>query len=63
VQSINSGARVMETTVTDIDLSQRPFVIKTFDSEYQADSIVLATGAKALWLDKKREDKFKGQIH
>src|SRR5207344_2000288 len=60
-QAEHVGARLVSDHVTDVDLAQRPFRI-TCDSGdvYLADSLVIATGAQARWLELPSEQKFKG---
>jgi thioredoxin reductase (NADPH) len=60
-QAEHVGTRIVTDHVTDLDLTQRPFRL-TCDSGdvYIADTVVLATGAQARWLDLPSEQKFKG---
>ena len=60
-QAEHVGTRIVTDHVTNLDLSQRPFRL-TCDSGdvYVADTLVLATGAQARWLDLPSEQKFKG---
>jgi thioredoxin reductase (NADPH) len=60
-QAAHVGARIEHEYVTDLDLSRRPFRI-TCDSgrSLTADSVILATGAKAKWLELPSEQAFKG---
>jgi thioredoxin reductase (NADPH) len=60
-QAEHVGTRIVTDHVNDLDLSQRPFRL-TCDSGdvYLADTVVLATGAQARWLDLPSEQKFKG---
>jgi len=60
-QAEHVGTRIVTDHVNDLDLSGRPFRI-TCDSgdTYIADTVVLATGAQARWLDLPSEQKFKG---
>ena len=55
------GAQIVTDVITDLDLSKRPFTA-TGDSgtEYVADAVILATGARAKWLGLDSEDAFKG---
>jgi len=46
-QAERFGARFEFDTATTIDLSQRPFKIKSFAKEYLADSLIVATGASS----------------
>lgn len=55
------GAEVVFDTITDLDLSQRPFVAHgDSGTEYVADAVILATGAQARWLGLESEETFKG---
>jgi thioredoxin reductase (NADPH) len=60
-QAAHVGARIESEYVVELDLSRRPFAI-TCDSGriLTADALVLATGAKAKWLDLASEESFKG---
>jgi thioredoxin reductase (NADPH) len=58
-QAERSGARVVTTDVTSVDLSARPFKIATGEGEFVAETIIVATGASAKWLDIPSEDKFR----
>jgi thioredoxin reductase (NADPH) len=60
-QAEHVGTRIVTDHVNDLDLSQRPFRL-TCDSGdiYLAETVVLATGAQARWLDLPSEQKFKG---
>src|SRR6478735_5054182 len=60
-QAEHVGTKIVTDHVNDLDLTQRPFRL-TCDSgvTYIADTVVLATGAQARWLDLLSEQKFKG---
>jgi thioredoxin reductase (NADPH) len=58
-QAERSGARVVTTDVTAVDLSARPFKISTGEGEVVAETIIVATGASAKWLDIPSEEKFR----
>ncbi|MEJ2086838.1 MAG: FAD-dependent oxidoreductase, partial [Acidobacteriota bacterium] len=51
------GAKVKFETVTSISLANRPFQISTDAAEYQADTVIVATGASAkqIGLESERE--------
>jgi thioredoxin reductase (NADPH) len=60
-QAEHVGTRVDYEVVTSVDLSNRPFTLKgDGDKNYQADSLIIATGAQAKWLGVPGEDKLKG---
>jgi thioredoxin reductase (NADPH) len=60
-QAEHVGTRIVTDTVTKVELAQRPFRL-TCDSGdvYLVDSLIIATGAQARWLDLPSEQKFKG---
>src|SRR3984957_12614612 len=60
-QAAHVGARIEGETVPRLDLSSRPFRIECDSGRaLAADAIVLATGAKAKWLDIPSEQALKG---
>ncbi len=55
------GTEIIGDIITDLDLSKRPFVAKgDSGTEYVADAVILATGARAKWLGIESEEAFKG---
>jgi thioredoxin reductase (NADPH) len=58
-QAEHSGARVVTTDVTSLDLSARPFKVATGEGEFLAETLIVATGASANWLGIPSEDKFR----
>ncbi len=46
-QSVRFGTRIFTETVTEIDLSKRPFRYKTDEQEGEARAVIIATGATA----------------
>jgi thioredoxin reductase (NADPH) len=60
-QAEHVGTRLVADHVTKLDLKQRPFRIECDSGDvYLAETVVLATGAQARWLDLPSEQKFKG---
>jgi thioredoxin reductase (NADPH) len=60
-QAAHEGTRLIADHVTKIDLARRPFRLDCDSGHvYLADTLVLATGAQARWLDLPSEQKFKG---
>ena len=60
-QAEHVGTRIVTDHVNKADLSRRPFRLETDSGDvYMADTLVLATGAQARWLDLPSEQKFKG---
>ncbi|MGD2165611.1 MAG: thioredoxin-disulfide reductase [Anaerolineae bacterium] len=60
-QAERFGAKVTPETVTKVDFSGRPFIIETFRKRYQAQAVIVATGAAPRRLGVPGEDKFYGR--
>ncbi len=60
-QARHVGTNIVADTITNADLSKRPFRL-TGDSGtiYTADAVIVATGAQAKWLGLPSEQKFQG---
>jgi thioredoxin reductase (NADPH) len=55
------GTEIIGDIIIDLDLKKRPFVAKgDSGTAYTADTVILATGARAKWLGLPSEEKFKG---
>jgi thioredoxin reductase (NADPH) len=60
-QAEHVGTRIVTDHVSSLDLSRRPFRLECDSGDiYMAETVVLATGAQARWLDLPSEQKFKG---
>ena len=59
-QAKSFGTRILVDFVKDVDLNSLPFEIKTEKEVIKSNSIVIATGAKANWLNIKGEQEFMG---
>ena len=59
-QAHRFGARSVYKEVNEVDFSKRPFVLKTYDETYTADSVIIATGASAKLLNIESERKYMG---
>ena len=46
-QAEKFGTDIIQSYVTSVDLSRRPFVVRTTDQEFLAESLIIATGASA----------------
>jgi thioredoxin reductase (NADPH) len=46
-QAEKFGAEIIQNYVTTVDLCAQPFVVKTAEAEYQARTVIIATGASA----------------
>ena len=60
-QAANVGATIISDTIMSIDFSRRPFVcVGESGDSYEAEALVIATGATAKWLGIPSEQKFSG---
>ena len=59
-QAENSGARLIQGEVTEVDFSSYPFKAKAGQTTYEAMSLIIATGATAKWLGLPSETEFRG---
>lgn len=61
MQAENVGTKIVNDYVEKVDLSQRPFKVFTGSrTEYEAESIIICTGAEARWLGTPTEQEFMG---
>jgi thioredoxin reductase (NADPH) len=60
-QAERFGTDFVTDDVTRVDFSERPFRVWTDDTEYQARSVIVATGASARWLGLESEERLKGR--
>ncbi|MFL2757685.1 MAG: thioredoxin-disulfide reductase [Paracoccaceae bacterium] len=55
------GCQIVHDMVTSLELSKRPFIANCDSGlSYEADAVILATGARAKWLGLDSEEYFKG---
>ena len=55
------GAKMVYETVESVSLASHPLVVKTEKAEYQAKTIIIATGAEANWLNLENEQRLRGK--
>jgi len=62
-QSVHQGVEIKTEDVNKVDVSKRPFRIWAGDDneEYLAETLIIATGAQAKWLDIPSEHALKGK--
>jgi len=61
LQAEHVGTEIIADLITEADLKRRPFWLKgDSGTEYTADTLIIATGAKARWLELPSEQKFQG---
>ncbi|MES2728488.1 MAG: thioredoxin-disulfide reductase [Pseudomonadota bacterium] len=60
-QALHVGTQLEHDMIVDLDVSKRPFTVRAESGRiYQADTVILCTGAKARWLGLPDEQKFRG---
>jgi thioredoxin reductase (NADPH) len=59
-QAERFGTRIVRSNVSKVDFSARPFKVWVGDELYEAESIIVSTGASARWLDVPGEEKLRG---
>ncbi len=59
-QAINCGAVIVQDVIGEVNFSNRPFILKSADNIYYAESVIIACGAQARWLGLENEKKYKG---
>ena len=59
-QAERFGTRIISSDVTRVDLSQRPFPVWVSEDRYEAETLIISTGASAQWLDIPGETRLRG---
>lgn len=60
LQAQKFGTEIVQGNVTQVDLTRRPFLVKTSDAQYETRTLIVATGASAKWLGLPSEQKLVG---
>ena len=60
-QAERFGTEIIDKDASKVDFSSRPFRVWVGEDEYTADSVIVATGASALWLGLDSEEHFRGR--
>ena len=61
-QATNFGAKVITDDIVSVDLSKRPFVVKSSEGQtIETQTIIISTGARANYLGLPSEEKFKNR--
>ena len=59
-QAERFGTRIISSNVTAVDFAQRPFTISVGSDDYEAETVIISTGASARWLGVPGEEKLRG---
>ncbi len=60
-QAERFGSRIVDVDVDRVDFSARPFRLWARGIEYRAESVIVATGASAIWLGLDSESRLRGR--
>jgi thioredoxin reductase (NADPH) len=60
-QAERFGTQIHMENVLKVDFSSRPFLIQGESASYRSESVIIATGASAKWLNVKGEDLYKNR--
>ncbi len=55
------GTEIIDSNVTSVDFSKRPFTISYSKTSVQSQSVIISTGAQAMWLGLESEKKLRGR--
>jgi len=60
-QASKFGCDIIDKNVDSVDLSERPFKVTVGNEVHLANSLIVTTGAEAIWLDVENESTHKGR--
>ena len=60
-QASKFGCDIVDKNVDSVDLSERPFKVTVGNEVHLANSLIVTTGAEAIWLDAENEPMHKGR--
>jgi len=60
-QALRVGAEIVSDVVEAVDLSSRPLVVSRGGGTVRTETLIVATGAEARWLNLPSEERFKGR--
>jgi thioredoxin reductase (NADPH) len=59
-QAERFGTRIISSNVSKVDFSEKPFKVWVGADEYEAETVIISTGASARWLGIPGEEKLRG---
>jgi thioredoxin reductase (NADPH) len=60
-QAVRFGTHIVDVDVERVDFSERPFRLWARGVEYRGQSVIIATGASAIWLGLESETRLRGR--
>lgn len=61
IQAEKFGTTIIKQNVDKVDFTKQPFTIYSDNKEYHTKTVIIATGASAMWLGLENETKLRGQ--
>ncbi|OGK12113.1 hypothetical protein A2859_04290 [Candidatus Roizmanbacteria bacterium RIFCSPHIGHO2_01_FULL_37_16b] len=55
------GVSIIDQNITKVLFNQSPFTLSSAEKSYQAKTVIIATGAQALWLGLRNEQRLRGK--
>ncbi|MBI4256698.1 thioredoxin-disulfide reductase [Candidatus Uhrbacteria bacterium] len=59
-QAVRFGTRIVSEDITAVDFGSRPFKVQAGEKEYFAKSVIVCTGAQAMWIGVPGEEQYQG---
>jgi thioredoxin reductase (NADPH) len=60
-QAARFGTHIVDVDIDRVDFSARPFRVWARGAEYRGETVIIATGASALWLEIESEQRLRGR--
>jgi thioredoxin reductase (NADPH) len=60
-QAERFGAQIKNVDATAVDFTRSPLIVRTHEEEFRAETVIVATGASARWLDIPGEERLRGR--
>jgi thioredoxin reductase (NADPH) len=60
-QAERFGARIENVDATSVDFAKHPLIVRTDDAQHEAETVIVATGASARWLEIPGEERLRGR--
>ena len=60
-QAARFGTTLVDVDIDRVDFTSRPFRVWARGTEYRGESVIIATGASAIWLDIESEQRLRGR--
>lgn len=60
-QAQKFGTEIINENIKFLDFSKRPFILNYSDRSIQAETVIIATGAQAIWLGLESEQRLRGR--